>query len=117
MAAALALAAGLSAASAQQASPGSNPGIDCTCRYKGQDYRLGQMVCLRSPAGPQMARCGMVLNNTSWQFTGRFCAVSLQNAPSGLQRGGAAVISWLGPDGPSPAPPLSPRRGLVAPAP
>ncbi len=52
------------------------PGIDCTCRYKGQDYQQGDMVCLNSPSGPQLARCGFVLNNTSWNFTGMGCLYS-----------------------------------------
>ncbi len=42
-------------------------GPDCTCRYFGVNYRLGETVCLRGPEGPRLARCSMVLNNTTWQ--------------------------------------------------
>ena len=52
------------------------PKIDCTCRYKGQDYQQGDMLCLNSPEGPQLAQCGFVLNNTSWNFTGMSCLYS-----------------------------------------
>ena len=49
---------------------------DCTCRSQGRDYELGQSVCLQSPKGARIATCGMVLNNTSWQFTETPCTVS-----------------------------------------
>lgn len=49
---------------------------DCTCRWQGRDYDLGQSVCLASPKGPRIATCGMVLNNTSWQFSETPCVVS-----------------------------------------
>ncbi|WP_245566139.1 hypothetical protein [Stappia stellulata] len=39
----------------------------CTCRYFGQDYQLGETVCLRGPNGMQLARCSMLLNNTTWK--------------------------------------------------
>jgi len=65
---------------------------DCTCRSQGRDYELGQSVCLQSPKGARIATCGMVLNNTSWQFTETPCTVSLvpQNLPEpGRERGTA----------------------------
>ena len=49
---------------------------DCTCRSQGRDYELGKSVCLPTPKGARIATCGMVLNNTSWQFTGRTCPES-----------------------------------------
>ena len=49
---------------------------DCTCRAGGRDYELGQTVCLRTPAGPRLATCGMVLNNTSWQFSSAACVIA-----------------------------------------
>ncbi|WP_197673725.1 hypothetical protein [Stappia sp. ES.058] len=39
----------------------------CTCRYFGQDYHLGETVCLRGPDGMRIARCSMLLNNTTWK--------------------------------------------------
>jgi len=49
---------------------------DCTCRYQGRDYDVGQNVCLSTPSGARMATCGMVLNNTSWQFSETPCVIS-----------------------------------------
>ena len=49
---------------------------ECTCRAQGRDFKLGQSVCLATPAGARIATCGMVLNNTSWQFTETPCVVS-----------------------------------------
>ena len=54
----------------------SSAAADCTCRSQGRDYGLGQSVCLQSPKGARIATCGMVLNNTSWQFTETRCTVS-----------------------------------------
>jgi len=65
---------------------------DCTCRSQGRDYELGQSVCLQSPKGARIATCGMVLNNTSWQFTETPCTVSLvpQALPEPARERGAA---------------------------
>jgi hypothetical protein len=49
---------------------------DCTCRAQGRDFTLGQSVCFATPKGARIATCGMVLNNTSWQFTQTPCVVS-----------------------------------------
>ena len=51
-------------------------GPDCTCRYFGANYRLGETVCLRGPDGPRLARCSMALNNTTWQPLDRPCPTS-----------------------------------------
>lgn len=48
----------------------------CTCRYKGQDYGIGESICLNGPGGMRMATCSMVLNNTSWKFSEGVCPVS-----------------------------------------
>ena len=50
---------------------------NCICRARGKEFELGQSTCLPSPKGPRIATCGMVLNNTSWQFTETPCTVSL----------------------------------------
>jgi len=69
---------------------------DCTCRARGQAFELGQSTCLPSPKGPRMATCGMVLNNTSWQFTDTPCVISRaapQDEPIALpERGSAATL-------------------------
>ena len=46
---------------------------DCTCRAFGEDVELGGSACLTTPNGPRYAVCGMVLNNTSWQFSETPC--------------------------------------------
>ncbi|MBS8259263.1 hypothetical protein DYI23_03430 [Roseibium polysiphoniae] len=46
---------------------------DCTCRYLGQDYQVGELICLKSPSGKRVAVCGMMLNNTSWKITDAPC--------------------------------------------
>ena len=54
-------------------------GPDCTCKYKNMDIPEGQIACLQTPNGEQMARCERVLNNTSWKFLGGGCSVSSNN--------------------------------------
>jgi hypothetical protein len=49
---------------------------DCTSRARGQDFELGQSTCLATAKGARIAICGMVLNNTSWQFSDTPCMVS-----------------------------------------
>jgi len=46
---------------------------ECTCRYQGTFYELGQCVCMRVGGTTRRACCGKVLNNTSWSFGGRSC--------------------------------------------
>lgn len=49
------------------------PVVDCTCRYRGSNYHIGDEICLNSPSGPKMATCDMVLNNTSWSMSETPC--------------------------------------------
>jgi len=49
---------------------------DCVCRAQGRTFAVGESVCLRTAAGPRVALCGMVLNNTSWELTERSCPES-----------------------------------------
>ncbi len=53
------------------ATPGHTP--DCRCRAAGVSVQVGQSACIATPAGARLATCGMVLNNTSWEFTDRPC--------------------------------------------
>jgi hypothetical protein len=39
---------------------------DCKCIANGRTFHHGEIACLRLPSGPQLAQCGMVLNNSSW---------------------------------------------------
>ncbi len=49
----------------------------CYCRTStGEHVALGGTACLKTNSGMQEARCGMVLNNTAWKFTGRPCPLT-----------------------------------------
>ncbi len=50
--------------------------IPCRCRHQGSAYRLGDTVCMSTHLGVQVARCDLVLNNTSWIPTGVPCTMS-----------------------------------------
>jgi hypothetical protein len=39
---------------------------DCQCMANGRTFHHGEIACLHLPSGPQLAQCGMVLNNSSW---------------------------------------------------
>ena len=47
-----------------------------TGRAQGRTFAVGESTCLRTASGPRVAECGMVLNNTSWEFTERSCPES-----------------------------------------
>jgi len=49
------------------------PNVPCTCRFRGEDYQIGETACLKGPQGPRLARCDMTLNNTSWIFLDDGC--------------------------------------------
>jgi hypothetical protein len=57
---------------------------DCTCRAPGLVAKHGQIVCLNTPQGPRLARCGMVLNNASWKFLPDACPEVFLVAPTEL---------------------------------
>ena len=68
---------------------------NCICRARGKEFELGQSTCLPSPKGPRIATCGMVLNNTSWQFTDTPCVISAAPDTERVargERGGAATL-------------------------
>jgi len=54
--------------------------VSCTCRYQGEDYGVGESICVKSPQGMRMATCAMVLNNTSWKFSNAPCPLSLNES-------------------------------------
>jgi hypothetical protein len=51
--------------------------IPCLCRFRGQDYRVGDAVCMSTHVGTVIARCDLSLNNTTWVPTGEPCALSM----------------------------------------
>ena len=74
--------------------------IRCLCRYAGTMYEQAECACLPTPAGPRLACCGKVLNNSSWMFVGDACSLS-QNRPKG---GGTSLA-----EGPAAAGEAAPR--------
>jgi hypothetical protein len=72
---------------------------DCTCRAQGRDFQLGERACLTTPNGARLATCGMVLNNSSWEFSQMPCTVSAvppdQPSPVQKQQGAADRTTLL----------------------
>jgi hypothetical protein len=58
---------------------------DCKCIANGRTFHHGEIACLRLPSGPQLAQCGMVLNNSSWIKIQDGCplAETGKNVPAG----------------------------------
>ncbi len=52
--------------------------IPCICRYREQEFRLGDKVCLQTPSGAVLVRCDLMQNNTSWVPTNESCTISLR---------------------------------------
>jgi hypothetical protein len=50
--------------------------IPCRCRFDGREYRLGEAVCMTTHVGTVIARCDLMLNNTSWIPTTTACEIS-----------------------------------------
>jgi hypothetical protein len=50
--------------------------IPCLCRFRGRDFRLGDSVCMQTPIGVVIARCDLLLNNTTWAPTNEPCTLS-----------------------------------------
>jgi len=70
---------------------GASAESQCSCRYAGQSYALGTCVCIDRPGiGPQYACCGMVLNNTSWQFSDKGCPTAMSEPADPLRMGTAS---------------------------
>jgi hypothetical protein len=96
LAAAAIIAVAMPAATVAQEGPPSlgqravQPLIDCTCRYQGQDFHLGEVICLATSSGPRIAQCEMALNNTSWTITDGPCPTATAPEPED------AVLADLG---------------------
>lgn len=54
----------------------ATPAAECTCRLHGDNFNVGDFVCLSSPDGLRLAVCTMVQNNTSWKITESLCPFS-----------------------------------------
>jgi hypothetical protein len=55
---------------------------DCLCRGSdGTNFQQGELACIKTAKGPQLARCEMVLNNSSWTIVRDDCP-SAMSAPA-----------------------------------
>jgi hypothetical protein len=43
-------------------------GPECRCRYLGREFDHGALVCITLDGRSKLARCDMLLNNSSWTF-------------------------------------------------
>lgn len=83
--AAAAAAPGFALAEGRFAPWGPDPPLPpCTCRAQGQDFQMGDTICMRTPDGSRIARCVMVLNNTSWEPTATPCPQASAPGRKGL---------------------------------
>lgn len=57
---------------AQSSEHALRPNINCTCRFRGQDFGIGESVCIRGA----LATCSTFLNNTSWSISKTPCPVA-----------------------------------------
>ncbi len=69
----------------------SSAAPSCKCRYAGKTVEVNTCVCLNMAAGPQMACCNMVINNTSWTFSQKSCPMSSLPLPLPMSLPGATV--------------------------
>jgi hypothetical protein len=57
---------------------------NCYCiNSTGGRVAVGDVACLKTNRGMQEARCGFVLNNTSWIFTGKPCPLAWHGGKGG----------------------------------
>jgi hypothetical protein len=66
-----------------EAAPAAAGEHGCSCKYAGGDVMLGETACIKTSNGKSLARCEMVLNNTSWKLLDQPCEVeqSLKVSP------------------------------------
>ena len=49
----------------------------CQCLYQGKKFEQGAFVCIRVDGATRLARCDMLLNNSSWTFVKSGCPTAL----------------------------------------
>ena len=55
----------------------------CQCLYQGKKFEQGEFVCIRVDGATRLARCDMLLNNSSWTFLKGGCPTArLAPAPA-----------------------------------
>jgi hypothetical protein len=45
----------------------------CQCLYQGKKFEQGESVCIKVDGATRLARCAMLLNNSSWTFLQTGC--------------------------------------------
>jgi hypothetical protein len=51
---------------------------DCRCRgSNGTLFQQGELACIKTAKGPRLARCGMILNNSSWTVVRDDCPTAM----------------------------------------
>lgn len=66
----------LATVAAQGSGPVLRPNVNCTCRFRGEDFSIGESVCIRG----SLATCSTFLNNTSWAISKTPCPVASLDA-------------------------------------
>jgi hypothetical protein len=59
----------------------SSAWADCRCLYAGGEAEQGETACIKTADGPTLARCEMVLNNSSWTVLNTPCDVKQSTLP------------------------------------
>jgi hypothetical protein len=88
--------------------------LACPCRYAGGVAPQGAVICLDVAGKRSLARCEMVLNNSSWRFLDQPCPIASPAVPErrdAVQRSPRLIIDNPGPG--SAADPTSPRWHLL----
>ena len=60
------------------------PNVNCTCRFSGRDYHIGDTACIRG----EIATCTTFLNNTSWTMSKSPCPMADYSPIRRSQAGG-----------------------------
>jgi hypothetical protein len=68
--------------------PWEAQGHNCRCLYAGGLAEQGKTVCIKTAEGYQLARCEMVLNNSSWKFLHQACDQLQSRKPATLPSNG-----------------------------
>lgn len=71
---------------------------ECNCLYNGQRYEQEDTVCMRTPQGQRMARCGMLDNIAWWEMLDEPCPGTVSDRRQALPRRSLAINpDWLAP--------------------
>ncbi len=63
-------------------SAGQGLAHNCTCKFQGGDAKQGETRCIKTVEGPKLARCEMMLNNSSWTVLDENCPDQLSGGYS-----------------------------------